>query len=282
MNSALLTQHQNSAASASNTGSPRVCAVIPTYNNPQTIGSVVEQVQRFIEAVIVVDDGSAEPGALAVEALAQRPGVEVLRRAKNGGKGAAVKDGLRHAEARGFSHALQVDADNQHELSRIGELLAHSAQHPDAVILAYPVFDESVPKGRLHARKITIFWTTLETFGRSIVDPMCGFRVYPLAATVRVLPKSNYMDFDPEVAVRLVWDGTPVINVPTKVRYLTADEGGVSNFHVFYDNVRISWMHTRLFTLSLFLFLFRPDKLLRARRAARALRARAAITPAAP
>jgi polyprenyl-phospho-N-acetylgalactosaminyl synthase len=255
--------------------SPRTCAVIPTYNNPMTIGLVVEQVLRFIDTVYVVDDGSAEPGRIAVDALKDTLGVIVVRRAQNGGKGGAVKDGLRAAHAAGFSHALQVDADNQHELSRIPDLLRQSALHPEAVVLAYPVFDETVPKGRLHARKITIFWTTLETFGRSIIDPMCGFRVYPVAATVQVLPKSNYMDFDPELAVRLIWAGTPALNVPTAVRYLTAEQGGVSNFHVFYDNVRISWMHTRLFTLSLFLFLFRPDKILRARRAARALKTRA-------
>lgn len=264
-----------STSSAATSLPQRTCAVIPTYNNPMTIGLVVTQVLRFIETVYVVDDGSGEPGRLAVDALKEVKGVIIVRRAQNGGKGAAVKDGLRAAQSAGFSHALQVDADNQHDLTRIVDLLKESAQHPEAVILAYPLFDETVPRGRLHARKITIFWTTLETFGRSIIDPMCGFRIYPLAATVRVLPKSNYMDFDPELAVRLIWAGTPAVNVPTHVRYLTAEQGGVSNFHVFYDNVRISWMHTRLFTLSLFLFLFRPDKILRARRAARALRTRA-------
>ncbi len=251
----------------------RTCAVIPTYNNPMTIALVVEKIQAHIDTVIVVDDGSAEAGRLAVEALQERPGVVIVRRTENGGKGAAVKDGIRRAHELGFTHALQVDADNQHDLERVSSLLSQSRKHPEALVLAYPEFDDTVPKGRLHARKITIFWTTLETFGRSIIDPMCGFRVYPVADTMRCLPSSNYMDFDPEVAVRLVWEGVPVVNVPTKVRYLTADEGGVSNFHVFYDNVRISWMHTRLFTLSLFLFLFRPHKILKARRAARALRA---------
>jgi len=63
-----------------------------------------------------------------------------------------------------------------------------------------------------------------------------------LAATV----SADYMDFDPEVAVRLAWAGLPVINVPTKVRYVSREEGGVSHFRVFKDNVLISWMHTRL------------------------------------
>jgi hypothetical protein len=54
------------------------------------------------------------------------------------------------------------------------------------------------------------------------------------------------MDFDPEIAVRLCWAGVSAVNIETRVRYLSAAEGGVSHFRMFRDNVRISWMHTRL------------------------------------
>ena len=91
----------------------------------------------------------------------------------------------------------------------------------------------------------------IETGGRVIQDPLCGFRVYPLEATLGVLPGADFMDFDPELAVRLVWAGVPVINLATRVRYLGADEGGVSNFHMVRDNVRISWMHTRLVCIAI-------------------------------
>jgi len=46
--------------------------------------------------------------------------------------------------------------------------------------------------------------------------------------------------------VRMVWAGTPVRNLPTRVRYLSADEGGVSHFHSVRDTARISWLHIRL------------------------------------
>jgi hypothetical protein len=108
------------------------------------------------------------------------------------------------------------------------------------------VFDASIPAARLWGRKLTNFWVHIETGGRVIRDPMCGFRVYPMAAALAALPRADRMDFDPEIAVRLVWAGLPVINLPTRVRYLTAAEGGVSHFQLFRDNVRISWMHTRL------------------------------------
>jgi hypothetical protein len=59
------------------------------------------------------------------------------------------------------------------------------------------------------------------------------------------------MDFDPEIAVRLVWMGLPVVNIPTKVHYVSKEEGGVSHFQMFWDNVRISWMHTRMVLLGM-------------------------------
>ncbi len=69
----------------------------------------------------------------------------------------------------------------------------------------------------------------------------------PLAPVVRLIERvrcGDHMEFDPEIAVRLVWEGVPVINVPTRVHY---PAGGSSHFRLFWDNVRISWLHTRLF-----------------------------------
>ena len=66
------------------------------------------------------------------------------------------------------------------------------------------------------------------------------------------------MDFDIEVAVRMVWAGARVINVPTRVKYLPASAGGVSHFRMFEDNVRISWMHTRLYNIVLWRRVFSP------------------------
>jgi glycosyltransferase involved in cell wall biosynthesis len=224
----------------------RLCAVIPTYDNPGTIRSVVERVREHIADVIVVNDGSGSEGRAAVEALARDGMADVVHRVENGGKGAAVKDGLRRADERRFTHALQIDADGQHTIEDIPRLLEAARSDPRALVLAAPQFDGSAPKGRLMARKITIFWTNVETKRGLIHDPMCGFRVYPVKEALAASVRANYMDFDPEVAVRLAWAGLPVINVPTKVRYVSASEGGVSHFRLVKDNVLISWMHTRL------------------------------------
>jgi polyprenyl-phospho-N-acetylgalactosaminyl synthase len=222
------------------------CCIVPTYNNPMTIERVVERVRELGLPVILVDDGSGDAGRAACDRAAEQVGVVLHRREQNGGKGAAVKDGLRVARDAGYSHAVQVDADGQHNFEDIPLFLEAAQKQPTHLVLGYPVFDETVPKGRLIARQISVFWVNLETLGRRIIDPLCGFRVYPVAAALGVKVRGDRMDFDPEIAVRMVWAGIPVLNRPTKVRYLSAEEGGVSHFRYFHDNVRISWMHTRL------------------------------------
>jgi glycosyltransferase involved in cell wall biosynthesis len=224
----------------------RPCVVVPTYDNPITIRPAVTALRAHVEDVLVVDDGSGPAARAEIDRLGAEGLARVLRHEANGGKGAAVKTGIRAAAAAGFTHVLQIDADGQHAFGDLPRFLSAARTSPHALVLGCPVFDGTVPAARLWGRKLTNFWCHIETGGRVIRDPMCGFRVYPTEAALAALPRADRMDFDPEIAVRLVWAGLPVINLPTPVRYLTSAEGGVSHFRVFRDNVRISWMHTRL------------------------------------
>lgn len=221
------------------------CALIPTYDNPRTLRAVVEAVRVHVP-VVVVDDGSAEAGRRAAEAVAADGLARLTRRARNGGKGAAVKTGFAFARSLGYTHALQIDADGQHSLEDIPRFLEAAAREPAALILGAPIYDETAPRGRLIGRRITLFWTDVEAGRGVIADPMCGFRVYPLAAALAVGRTGDRMDFDIEIAVRMAWSGLPIVNLPTKVRYLTPAEGGVSHFRMVRDNFKIGWLHARL------------------------------------
>ena len=223
-----------------------VVAVIPVYNHEHAIGAVVDKVRAAGLPIILVDDGSKPSCAAVLEQLGTREHVTLVKRAQNGGKGAAVMTGLEAAKSLGFTHAVQLDADGQHELGDLPKFLDESKQHPDALITGWPQYDDSVPKGRLYGRYLTHVWVWINTLSFAIRDSMCGFRVYPVARTIACFVPwiGKRMDFDPEIAVRLVWKGTRVINVPTHVTYPL---DGVSHFDVLWDNVRISGMHTRLF-----------------------------------
>lgn len=227
-----------------------VAAVIPVYNHPATIGTMVAGVHAADLHCVLVDDGS-EPGCAAVlDRLAAEHGrarVSLVRLAQNQGKGGAMMAGFRAALAGGYRHALQIDADGQHDVADIPRFLAASAARPEAVVIGAPIYDQSVPLGRLVGRYATHVWVWINTLSLAITDSMCGFRVYPLAPTVQLIDEvtiGKRMDFDTEVLVRLYWRGVPMVNLPTRVTY---PQDGISHFKLGLDNLLISRMHARLF-----------------------------------
>ena len=220
---------------------------IPCYNHGGTLEAVLRGLENLALPCVVVDDGSsAGQRELAREACAKFPWVTLRERAENGGKGAAVIDAVEALAALGCTHALQVDADGQHDLGDARKLLDASRDNPAAVVSGEPVYDESAPRGRVIGRRITAFWVTIETLSRQLRDTMCGFRVYPAGPFLRVTRRGRIglrMDFDIEILVRLFWDGVPVRFIPTRVIY---PEGGTSSFDYLRDNLRISRMHAKL------------------------------------
>lgn len=224
----------------------RACAIIPTYDNPATVGVVVDQVRRHIGDVLVVDDGSAAPARQVIDELAARGACVVLRRPRNGGKGLALKDGLAWAREHGYDHAVAIDADLQHDPADIPVMLARVHPERETLVLGQPIFDDSAPRLRLFARKISVFWAVVETLGRTIGDPLCGYRVYPVEAALRTRTRARAMDFEPEIAARLVWDGVAVEHVATRVVYVPSEAGGVSHFRHVTDTLLISLAHARL------------------------------------
>lgn len=223
------------------------CAVIPVFNHERTLPQVVAALLAEDLSCVLVDDGSSAAAAKMIDQLAEHCAVHLHRHPINQGKGAAVSSGLREAARLGFSHALQVDADGQHDLSRVSLFLDRACQAPDALICGYPQYDASVPKGRFYGRYLTHVWVWINTLSLSIRDSMCGFRVYPLAPTLALIdsePLGSRMDFDSEILVRLHWRAQPMVWLPTRVNY-PAD--GISHFRLWHDNLLISRMHARLF-----------------------------------
>jgi glycosyltransferase involved in cell wall biosynthesis len=219
--------------------------VVPTYDNPDTVGRVAARLREHLDHIIVVDDGSGAPGRAAVDAL---EGVDVVRFETNRGKGAAVLAGFERAAARGFTHAVQVDADDQHDIDDVPRFLALAEASPEALVCGVPIFDETAPRSRVIGRRISVFWVNLEV-GRGVIqDPLYGFRVYPLAASLAAGCRALRMGFDTDLAVRLVWRGTPLIHLPTKVSYYA---GGVTHFHPLRSNWALSKLHCGLFLRSL-------------------------------
>ena len=238
--------------------------IVPSYNTGPKVYETVAAARAVWSPVWVVIDGSDDGSAQGLQAMAAAdPGLQVRVLPRNGGKGAAVLHGLRAAQAAGFSHALTMDSDGQHPAELIPAFMAASAARPEAMILGRPVFDASAPLLRVRGRRISNWWTDLETLGAGVADSLYGFRVYPVEALVAVMERQLWMrrfDFDTEAVVRLAWRGVKPINIDAPVRYLSAQEGGVSHFRYGRDNVLLTWMHARLmveFVLRLPLLIWR-------------------------
>lgn len=226
------------------------CLLIPIYNHGATIGAVVEALASLDLPCLIVDDGcDAATRAELDRVEARHEWVEVLPLARNGGRGVALRAGYRHAAARGMTHAIQVDADGQHDAADVPHFLKAAKEHPGALVVGEPIFDESAPRSRLYGRKLSQWLVWLETFSFAIHDPLCGFRCFPLASTVALLDTvqtGNRMDFDVDIVVRMAWAGVPIVNVPTHVVY---HAGGISHFQMVRDNARLVALHTRLVLL---------------------------------
>lgn len=224
----------------------KLLAVIPHYNHVHTVGKVAQAMQAFGIDCLIVDDGSDDAAITALQQLSLA-GTEVIYRAQNGGKGAAVKDGIRYAALHGYTHVLQVDADAQHCLADTQKLVAAAIAQPQTVVCGRPVYGTDTPKARLYGRKITNFWLAVNTLSLDIKDGMCGFRIYPLVPTIDVINSEhvgNYMDFDAELLVYLHWRGCAFVWIDTPVTYAS---DGISHFRAWQDNILISRMHARLF-----------------------------------
>ncbi|WP_432464550.1 glycosyltransferase family 2 protein [Agarivorans sp. QJM3NY_33] len=224
----------------------KIAALIPCYNHGATVQSVVATLRELALEVLVVDDGSDSETQQHLAKVSQIEQVNCLRLNQNQGKGGAVMAGMQALYNQGYSHVIQVDADGQHDLNQIQPLIHLAKQQPTAVISGCPIYDNNVPKARLYGRYATHCSVWLETLSFEIKDAMCGFRVYPLQACWQLMQQHSLgkrMDFDIEILVRLYWQGLSIVQLPIKVIY---PEDGLSHFKALDDNLKISWLHTRL------------------------------------
>ena len=236
--------------------------LIPTYNTSEIVIDVVKEALRCWQPVYVVVDGSNNGTEKTLVALAKSEAhLTVIQHSENQGKGNAVYTGMLAALENNFTHILTMDADGQHPAAEIKEFMQISSSRPEAMILGSPIFDDDAPALRVNGRKVSNFWANLETLWLGINDSLFGFRIYPIKGLKSVMDATTFarrFDFEPEVAVRMVWKNIPVINQAVPVRYLTAAQGGVSQFRYVRDNTLLTWMHTRL----MFGFLLRFPALL--------------------
>ena len=235
------------------------CVIIPVYNHWHAIYALVQKLASQNQYTIIIDDGSNQQSKDVLKRVQDHfsENVEVISHTKNRGKGAVVCEAIGHAKNRGFTHAIQIDADGQHRVEDIPQFLDCGKNHPRSIISANRPYT-SLPPNRRYGRMLTDFWVCVNTLSTEIKDSMCGFRLYPINETCKLLDRTQVgqrMDFDTDILVRLYWQGLTIKHITIDVCYETEDQ---SHFDLLHDNIRITKMHTVLF----FGMLLRIPKLL--------------------
>lgn len=246
----------------------RLCVVIPTYNNQNTVADVIRDVLRYTSNVIVVNDGSTDRTAEILSGLSAVPNSDmpsvpslsaevpsehriplhptVVSYQPNRGKGYALKRGFDKAEELGFEGAITIDSDGQHFASEIERFVGYAEQNPGALLLGQRTSEGDMPAKNSFANKFSNFWFTVQTAYR-LNDTQNGFRLYPLAAMKGLRSVSSRYEAELEMLVRAAWKGIRIIPVPTRVYYPPEGER-VTHFRPGKDFFRISVLNT-LFTL---------------------------------
>lgn len=235
----------------------KCCVIVPTYNNEQTLLSVINDVKSYTSHIIVVNDGSTDSTASIIEGIRD---IENVSYTTNKGKGYAIRQGFKKALAMGYEYAITLDSDGQHYAKDLPTFIDAIKTRPNHLFIGSRFMDDKdQPKSSSFANKFSNFWFAVET-GIKLPDTQSGYRLYPIKALSKNKWVCNKYEFEIEVIVKAAWKGIGVKCLPIDVYYPSQEER-VTHFRPFADFVRISILNTVLVTLAL--LFYRPRMIVR-------------------
>ncbi len=225
----------------------KVCVLVPTYNNEQTLEQLLSDLLGYTDQVIVVNDGSTDSTPQLLQKFQQ---INLVSYPVNQGKGYALRQGFKRALEAGYECAITIDSDGQHFPEDLYKFLEKLESNPSAIIIgARNMEQSSVPGKSSFGNKFSNFWFWVET-GLKMPDTQSGYRLYPVKQMQGIKFLTKKFEFEIEVLVRSSWRGIAITHVPVRVFY--AEKGKrVSHFRPFKDFTRISILNTFLVTIAL-------------------------------
>lgn len=157
-------------------GDVEVVAAIPAYNEGDTIGAVVQEVQRYVDEVIVVDDGSTDDTV----AVAERAGATVVEHDTNQGYGAAMQTLFSEAHDRNANVLVTLDGDGQHDPDDVPRLI-DTVRDSDANLVIGSRFHSDGGHHIPLYRRFGLFVINLLTnlsLGQWVSDTQSGLRAF--------------------------------------------------------------------------------------------------------
>ena len=194
---------------------PFIVACIPAYNEELTTAKVVLKAKKYVDKVIVCDDGSTDMTAEIAEAC----GAEVIRHERNMGYGAAIISLFSRTREIGADIMVTLDADGQHDPDYIPRLIEPMVKGEADIIIGsrFLANEADVPAYRRIGIKI-INWVTGHESNK-ISDIQSGFRAYSRKAIEAILPTEAGMGVSTEILLKAEERGLKIKEVPVKIIY---------------------------------------------------------------
>jgi len=217
----------------------RIVAVIPAYNEAPTIREVATRTLRLVPDVIVVNDGSTDATAAALQGLP----ITIISNPVNYGKGASLWRGFALAMADGADAVITLDGDAQHDPEDIPRLIDAARAHPDRIIIGARLWDrEKVPPLRYFGNRFANFWVAWAA-GFPVADSQSGFRLYPASVLREVQlfhgPNARFA-FESEILIEAGRAGVRSAAVPIAALY--PPDARPSYYRSTVDTARIARM----------------------------------------
>lgn len=193
----------------------KVIAIVPAWNEAETVGQALDGLRKYVSEVVVIDDGSSDE----TSAIAARRGAVVIRHSLNRGLGAALKTGIIAALARGADVILTFDADGQHAAEDVPAVLKPLLDGKADFVIGTRLHDrKGMPAFRRLANYAGNFVTWL-LFGMRTTDSQSGFRAMSADAARRLELKTDRMEVSSEFLAEIVRLKLRKMEVPVASRY---------------------------------------------------------------
>lgn len=228
----------------------KLCVIIPTYNNEQTLEKIISEVLLICSNVIIVNDGSTDKTSQILEKYSSQ--IYLITHTQNQGKGKSLRDAFDFAINKNFEYAITIDSDGQHFPEDINLFIDKIQQSSDSIIVgARNMNQDGIPKKSSFGNKFSNFWFWVDT-GISLSDTQTGFRLYPLNKIRGMRFFTTKFEFEIEVLVRMIWKGVQVKEIPIRVKY---DDARISHFRPLKDFTRISILNTIFLIIALLFYI---------------------------
>ncbi len=190
----------------------KICAVIPFYNEHNSIKDIITETLNFVDVVIAVNDGSTDG---SINEVPQSEKVILLSFNRNSGKGFALKAGFEKSIDLNSDYTITLDADYQHPPENIPKLISGLDEY-DIVVGNRLTNISEMPLHRIASNKITSFLLSFKTKIK-LLDTQCGFRAFKTDILKYILPSYSGYEAESEMLVKAAKKNYKIgfIDIPT-------------------------------------------------------------------